>query len=190
MVRGLIATLCAAGCLASPALAQTARISEDRPTVAFTLNGSSVTIDRQGAACPPACVQPMIAAPGVATIGELETLDFLHNVVAAGQGLLIDARLPGGFAAGTVPGAVNVPAATLRRDNPYRGDLLEALGVRSGDFAGAYDLVMMGGGADDAQPVEALQALREAGYPADKLKYYRGGFGAWTALGLTTAVGH
>ncbi|CUH79037.1 rhodanese-like domain-containing protein [Tropicibacter naphthalenivorans] len=191
MFKGLFPTLCcaAAVAMAVPACAQSSRITEDRGSFQFTLNGRMVTIDRNGAACPPACVQPMQAAPGVATIGELEVMDFLDIFVSGGRGLLIDARLPTGFSAGTVPGAVNVPAATLGPDNPYRDDLLNALGVRSGDFSGAFDLVLFGAGPDDEGAQIALRSLLDSGYPAEKLKYYRGGVQAWMGLGLTTAGG-
>mgnify|MGYP000740085784 CR=1 FL=1 len=190
MIKGLIPALCCVvTVLAQAASAQSGRISEDRATFAFSLNGRSVEITRDGADCPPSCVQPMQAAPGIGTVGELEVMDFLEIFVSTGKGLLIDARLPEGFARGTVPGAVNVPEATLRPDNPYRDDLLNALGVRSGDFSGAFDLVVFGAGAEDPQAVQALRSLMDSGYPANKLKYYRGGVLAWTTLGLSLASG-
>ncbi|MBS0125690.1 rhodanese-like domain-containing protein [Thetidibacter halocola] len=184
--RAYLAALAAMGA-ALPAFAQVSRISEDIASVTIDLNGRGIIIDRQGPACPPACVQPMQAAPGVATIGELEVLDFLSGTVAAGGGLLVDARLPDRFAEGTVPGAVNVPEATLHPQNPYRDDLLAALGAQRGNFAEAYDLVIFGEGANATDAAQALRHLAEAGYPAEKLKYYRGGLTAWRALGLTTA---
>jgi rhodanese-related sulfurtransferase len=30
-----------------------------------------------------------------------------------------------------------------------------------------------------------IKALLEVGYPAEKIKYYRGGMQAWTSLGLS-----
>lgn len=188
MNPGLITTAVAATMLALPVAAQNSQISEARSSFEFAVNGASVSITRSGAACPPACVQPMQAASGVVTIGELELLDFLELFVSAENGLLVDIRLPDGYAVGTIPGAVNVPSATLRSDNPYRDDLLNALGVRSGDFSGAYDLVIFGTGADDAKATEAVRSLVDAGYPAAKLKYYRGGLNAWIGLGLNMAV--
>ena len=187
MVKGLGTTACAAMLMALPAYAQTSRITEDLSGFQVSINGATVAIDRSGAACPPACVQPMIAAPGVATIGELEVLDFLELFVSGGQGLLVDVRLPTGYGAGTIPGAVNVPASTLSPGNTYRDDLLNALGVRNGDFSAAFDLVIFAGGADDGAAPEAVRNLLDAGYPATKLKYYRGGFAAWTTLGLSLA---
>ncbi|GAA4221260.1 rhodanese-related sulfurtransferase [Sagittula marina] len=189
MVKGLFPTVCAAMVLALPAYGQSSRITQDMADFETSMNGHALRIQRNGAACPPSCVQPMQAASGVVTVAELEVLDFLDLFVSSGQGLLVDVRFPDGFASGTVPGAVNVPEATLRSDNPYREDLLSALGVRSGDFSSAFDLVILGGGPDDAQAPEAVRALLEAGYPETKLKYYRGGVAAWRGLGLDLATG-
>ncbi|MDJ0820207.1 MAG: rhodanese-like domain-containing protein [Paracoccaceae bacterium] len=189
MSQGLYLAAFVVSLTALPAIAQQTRISEGRATLDVTLSGQMVTVSRNGAACPPACIQPMMAAPGVATIGELEVLDFLDLFVADGRGLLIDARLPAGYGVGTLPGAVNVPSATLAPDNPYRADLLSALGVRDGDFSGAYDLVLFADGPAAPEVPVALRSLLEAGYPAEKLKYYRGGYQTWTALGLSTAAG-
>ncbi|MCT4611627.1 MAG: rhodanese-like domain-containing protein [Pelagimonas sp.] len=189
MFKGLFMTLCAVSTLALPAYAQSSGITAEQKSFTFVLNGAAVTIERNGAACPPACLQPMQAAPGVGTIGELEVLSFLDVFVSQGRGLLVDTRLPNGYAAGTVPGAVNVPAATLRPNNPYQEDLLSALGVRSGDFSGAYSLVIFGNGPDDADAAEAVKSLIASGYPASKLKFYRGGVQIWKALGLTLASG-
>jgi rhodanese-related sulfurtransferase len=174
--------------LALSAHAQTSAITDQMAAFQTTVNGAPLKVSRSGPACPPACVTPMQAAPGVATIGELEVLDFLDIFVSTGQGLLVDVRLPDGYAGGTVPGAVNVPAATLLPENPYRDDLLSALGVRDGGFTGAFDLVLFAGGADDAQAAEALRNLLEAGYPATKLKYYRGGLASWQGLGLSVVA--
>lgn len=191
MHKGLGLTLCAAmACLFGGAVgAQSSRITEDRPSFSFSVSGKTVTIARSGVACPPRCVQPMMAAPGVGTIGELEVLDFLDLFVSGGQGLLVDARLPDAYVTATLPGAVNLPAPTLRSDNPYRDDLLVALGVRNGDHTGAFDIVFFGAGPDDEDAPDALRRLLETGYPATKLKYYRGGLESWRALGLTIAGG-
>lgn len=189
MLQGFCRAGLAVVALTAPAFAQDSRISADRSTLTFMLNGQQIEVARSGPACPPDCVQPMQAAPDVATVGELEVLDFLQFQVATGRGLLVDTRLPEGFALGTLPGAVNVPGATLGPDNPYREDLLNALGVRSGDFTQAFDLVLFSGGADRGEAADALRSLLDAGYPAQKLKFYRGGLAAWMALGLTVASG-
>lgn len=147
---------------ALPAAAQEVQIADGVPQVSFTVNGRNFTIARDqdqnanltgefaktSRPCPAFCVQPMIAAPGVKPVGELELISFLENVVAEGSGLLIDARLPDWYAKGAIPGAVNVPFAALDAQNPYKNDILLALGaVQTSDgmdFTTANDLMVYG----------------------------------------------
>jgi rhodanese-related sulfurtransferase len=191
MYQGFGLTVCAAlvCCAVVPAGAQSSRITEERPSFTFSLSGQTMRVERAGAPCPSRCVQSMTAATGVVTIGELEVIDFIDLFVTKAQGVLVDARLPVAYAAGTLPGAVNLPASTLYASNPYRGDLLNALGVRDGGYGQAFDIVIFGGGPDDPAAQDALRALVASGYPAAKLKYYRGGLDVWTSLGLTVANG-
>lgn len=185
------------------ALAQSVNITETLPQVEFTLNGQTFQIARiqdnenhltgdftkTSRACPPFCIQPMSAAPNVATVGELEVLDFLQNQVAAGEGLLLDSRVPDFFAAGSIPGAVNVPFNALESGNPYRTDIMIALGATdtgSGlDFSTAMSLMVYCNGPWCGQSKRAIDGLLDAGYPPEKLFYYRGGIQNWLMLGLT-----
>jgi rhodanese-related sulfurtransferase len=142
--------------------------------------------------CPPFCITPVMAAPGVATLGELEVVAFLEQKVANGQGVLVDARLPDFFRKGTLPGAVNVPFAALDPANPYRDAILEALGAIRGaagwDFGAVRELVVLSNGAWCEQAPRAIGHLLGAGYPAHKLSYYRGGMQDWLMLGLGTVL--
>lgn len=183
----------AVACLGSPLLAQSAAITETARTFSFSMHGKEVTITRRGSSCPNSCVQPMMVAPGVTTLGELEVIAFLQNAVSSGSGLLIDVRMPTSFSTGAVPGAVNVPAATFAPDNPYRNDLLSAFGVSGVDavpsFGNAFSIIIYGSGTDDKDAPSAINSLLDAGYPAGKIKYYRGGISDWTLLGLNLSVG-
>ncbi len=154
------------------------------------LSGDFAKVARQ---CPPFCLQPMQALPGVQTLGELELLAFMQGPLTTGEGALIDARLPDWFDKGSIPSAVNVPFTTLAPANPFRNDILVALGARplggaAFDFSAALDLVVFCNGAWSDQALRALTALREAGYPAEKLRYYRGGMQDWVMLGLTQSA--
>lgn len=187
------------------AQAQDVRITTFKSDSTFVLNGQSFTIARnqdtaatlQGdfartsRECPPDCIQPMSVVPGVATLGELELLAFLETKASEGVGLLIDARLPASFAQATVPGAVNVPYLTLDAENRFRDDILRALGAveqadGTWDFSAALDLALFCNGAWSNDAPAAIENLTAAGYPADKLYYYRGGMQAWLGLGMTT----
>jgi len=196
----------ATGLVAGSAMAQDVRLTADRLETTFVVNGQSHTIARNqdqaalltgefartARACPPACITPVSAAPGVATVAELEVIAFLQTRVSAGTGLLLDSRLPEFHGRGSIPAAINVPFATLQQDNPYLRDILLALGAvdRDGtlDFADALDLMLFCDGAWSGQSPRAVTNLLAAGYPADKLFYYRGGMQDWLGLGLTSIV--
>lgn len=184
-------TLAALGVCAGSAGAQDLAISETISSVEFSFNNRFYQISRTGdGACPPNCIQPQQAAAGVATLGEIELIAFVQTALGQGTGLLIDARLPGDFATGSIPGAVNIPGATLSGTNPYRKEILLALGVRETsngalDFSGAQSLVLFDRGATSPVAADAVRDLLDAGYPANKLMYYRAGLMGWDALGLT-----
>jgi len=201
-----IAAACAASWIiqAPIAIAQDVRLTEDTLARTIDIGGQVVSITRNqdqtaqlsgdftktSRPCPPFCISEMEAAPGVTTVGELELIDFIETRVARGTGLLIDSRLPDWFGKGTIPGAVNVPFSTLEPTNPYRDDILLALGARQGsgqrfDFSDARDLLMFCNGPWCDQSPRAIRNLVDAGYPAEKLFYYRGGMQTWLLLGLT-----
>ena len=189
-----------------PVRAESVRITQDIEARTIMLNGAAIVIDRiqdsenrlegeftrTSRPCPPFCITPMTVAPGVVTLGELEVMDFLETRVAAGEGLLLDSRLPEFFAKGTIPGAVNLPSATLDPTNPYRDEILKALGATftgsEWDFAQARQLAVFCNGPWCNQAPLAIRHLLQAGYPAGKLSYYRGGMQVWLQLGLSTHV--
>lgn len=200
--HGLCALIASA---ASTAMAQDVRITEDMAEAHFALGGQTFVIARNqnnsnrltglysitSRPCPEHCIQPIEAAAGVPTLGELETIDFLQSQVAAGTGILIDVRPAADFASASIPGAVNVPLDALSELNPYRWQIFEAIGgkrVGQGfDFSHAMQLVLYCDGPWSPDSAQTVQALVAAGYPAEKLGYYRGGMQGWLSLGLTTA---
>ncbi|MGH1459927.1 MAG: rhodanese-like domain-containing protein [Paracoccaceae bacterium] len=200
----LVIALLTAFVIPAAASAQAVRLTVDAHDRSFSINGRSYTIDRiqdethelsgeyakTSRACPPFCITPMKATDDVETIGELEVMDFLEEVAAKNEGYLLDTRLPGWFQQGTIPGAVNVPFTTLEETNPYRDDIVTALGgLKEGDkwdFSAARQLVIFCNGPWCLQAPMAVRALRKVGYPAQKIKYYRGGMQVWSSLGLST----
>ncbi len=128
--------------------------------------------------CPPFCIQPMIAAPGVATIGELELLDMLTDPEA----LVIDSRTREWFAGGSIPGAVNIPYL----EAPDRLDELGCeIDFEGFDCAQARPVVLFCNGLWCGQSPSAIRRMIAAGYPADRIFYYRGGMQSWRMLGLS-----
>lgn len=128
--------------------------------------------------CPPFCIQPMIAAPGVATIGELELLDMLADP----QALVIDSRTREWFAGGSIPGAVNIPYL----EAPDRLDELGCeIDFEGFDCAQARPVVLFCNGLWCGQSPSAIRRMIAAGYPAERIFYYRGGMQSWRMLGLS-----
>jgi len=172
-------------------------------------NGETVTIRREqdpnarvddafaqtARPCPPFCIQPMQIAPGVETIGEIEMLDFLRRASLGEDVLVIDSRTPDWVARGTIPGSINIPWTQLdtsRGADPFLiTDILESqFGARTQeglwDFSGVKTLVLFCNGMWCGQSPANIRTLLELGYPADKLKWYRGGMQNWSNLGLTS----
>ena len=142
--------------------------------------------------CPPFCIHPITAAVGVKTIGELELLDYLKTTVKNEEGVLLDARMPNWYNSETIPGAVNVPFVMLTSASEKRDSLLSVFGVKikngAKDFSKAINLTLFCNGPWCDQSPRAIKGLIDAGYPAEKLQYYRGGMQAWKSFGLTTVL--
>ncbi|WP_342355768.1 rhodanese-like domain-containing protein [Paracoccus sanguinis] len=133
--------------------------------------------------CPPFCIQPMSPAPGVTTVGELELIEAMK----AGDTILVDGRTPDWFTGGTIPGAINIPYTQAV-------ERLSELGCEP-DFDGKFDCaeakkaILFCNGIWCGQSPTAIRAMIDAGYPADRISYYRGGMLAWRLLGLTVRGG-
>ena len=179
--------------LAGPAPAEEAvMIRPDLPSVTVETPGGPAVIARNadtGAVltgewartsrpCPPFCIQPMSPAEGVRTIGELELLEMLADP----QAVVIDSRTADWYAGGTIPGSVNIPWNVM-------SDRLDALGCEI-DFEGwicedVPEVALFCNGPWCGQSPTAIRRMIEAGYPADRISYYRGGMQVWRLLGLT-----
>lgn len=174
-------------------------------------NGKSVTIMRDqnqkatvnkafaktSRKCPPFCIQPSTLAPGVETIGEVEMLDYLDRLHNKGDKtiLVVDSRTDKFWKAGTIPGAVSIPFTKL---SPAKGaDPLSMSDIMEGqfnaksqegiwDFSKAKTLVLFCNGMWCGQSPANIKQLLKMGYPAHKIKWYRGGMQNWSNLGLTT----
>lgn len=184
-------------------------ISADIPAVEVLHLGKPITIQREknpsatiraeyaatARPCPPYCIQPMQLTEGVASLGELEVLDCLKRIrEGEGKLMLIDSRTPDWYAKGTIPGAANIPFAQNMAgeatDLPgVKKTLLDLFGVKetagSYDFSNAHTLAIFCNGPWCGQTPNYIRTLLALGYPASKLKWYRGGMQDWCSLGLT-----
>jgi rhodanese-related sulfurtransferase len=200
------------------ALATKAKITPAMASVDVMHNGKTVTIMRSqdenatipaayakvSRGCPPFCIQPMRVAPNVETVGELEVLGYLKRKANGDRTVMvIDSRTPEWVARGTIPGSVSIPWNKINTDvagsveieaeaDTLSEILTEQFGARlengSWDFRNAKTLVMFCNGPWCAQSSINIKTLLKLGYPAYKLKWYRGGMQDWVSLGLTTVT--
>jgi rhodanese-related sulfurtransferase len=149
--------------------------------------------------CPPFCIQPSTLAPGVETIAEIEVIGYLQKVADGDNSILVvDSRTPDWVKKGTIPGAKNIPWTKL---NPAKGadpiSIMEIMEKEFGvtesegllNFSNAKTLVMFCNGMWCGQSPNNIQNLLKFGYPAHKIKWYRGGMQDWEILGLSTVPG-
>ena len=94
-IKILATALVAFACFVSfSATAKPVNITPDVASVEFTVDGKKFTINRNqdnanlidsnyaktSRPCPPFCIRPIVLAPGVETIGELELLEYLKKL--------------------------------------------------------------------------------------------------------------
>lgn len=184
----------------TPALASVEVMHSGKPVTIMrnqdTNNKVSAEFAKTSRKCPPFCIQPFNLAPGVETIGEVEVLDYLKKMNGGDSTILvIDSRTPDWVAKGTIPGAVNIPWTKLKDDaDPF--DVADTLSkhfgaVESGtgyDYSKAKTLVMFCNGAWCGQSPTNIKKLLKMGYPADKIKWYRGGMQSWNNLGFNSVA--
>ncbi len=149
-------------------------------------------------ACPPYCIQPMDLGRGVETLGELEFIEYLRQTPVRDDLIIIDSRTEREYRRGTIPGAVNIPWERLHfASGADPEDVRELLTERFGvlfdgdfyDFSHAKTLVLFCNGPWCGQSPTNIRTLTNLGYPAHKLKWYRGGMQLWHVFGLTTVPG-
>ena len=192
----------------------TVRITRDLPYLEVMHNGKMVTIMRNqdekhtvnrsyamtSRKCPPFCIQPAKLAPGVETIGEVEMLEYLAHMSAGDTSILVvDSRTSDWVKKGTIPGSVNIPWTSLSvaegaDPEAIRKIMEDRFGVKYEDglwdYSNAKTLVLFCNGIWCSQSPNNIMNLLKYGYPADKLKWYRGGMQDWEILGLTTVSGN
>ncbi len=139
-------------------------------------------------------LQPMHLDEDLETYGELEVLAFIKEMQKNDRMILIDSRKEPWYNYMTIPGAVNMPFVYFKERENYEFHFeyaLKHLGVfkdKEGeyDFEDAKTLLLFCNGPWCSQSPTMIYALLEIGYPAEKLKWYRGGMQDWLGAGLTS----
>jgi len=196
----------AAGTRISPSLESVMVLHGGKPVTISRTNDKGSTIptaytktDRH---CPPFCVQPMRVAAGVDTVGELEVLGYLKRLSDGDQKVMvIDSRTKEWTALGTIPGSINIPwdkisvdvsgSFEVEAEAETLSDILTdkfsaKLDNGRWDFGNAKTLVFFCNGIWCPQSSVNIKTLAKLGYPAYKIKWYRGGIQDWVSVGLTT----
>jgi len=211
-IKTLATALVALACVVSfSATAKPVNITPDVASVEITVDGKKVTINRNqdnanlidsnyaktSRPCPPFCIRPIVLAPGVETIGELEMLEYLKKLGSDKNLMVIDSRTPDWVARGTIAGAVNIPWTGLDAKKGATELDIELIVVDEfgaekeddkWDFSNAKTLVLFCNGMWCGQSPRNIMSLLALGYPAEKLKWYRGGMQTWHVLGLSTVI--
>lgn len=116
--------------------------------------------------------------PGVVPLGELELIEALQSDAV----VVVDARREDQYAKYSIPGAINLPFTEIDA-------ALEALGcTRDGDAwdcTEARTFATFCNGAWCGQSPTAIRKIAAAGFPLDRIQYYRDGLQGWLLQGLS-----
>ena len=182
--------------------------AQDAPAKAsFIFNGAQVRIARENAqaaefaasftatddSCGAACIAPLNVAPGVATLDEPQVLRFMMDEIANNAGLMVDARSVEDRARGFIPGSVSLPHSTVDPKGRFWHEIVKALGATSQggviEYSNARALLVYDTGPSTDDAGQLVRNLLAVGYPAEKIKYYRGGMQVWSVLGFNIEKG-
>ena len=114
--------------------------------------------------------------------GELELIALLENPGA----IVVDSRVEEWFRKGTIPGSVHIPYTEV---TDRLGELGCEIDFEGWDCSDAVPVALFCNGNWCGQSPSAIRKMVAAGYPAERISYYRGGMQAWQMLGLTVAGG-
>ena len=144
-------------------------------------------------------LSPMKMHDDIETFGELEVLEFLEEMQDDKQMLFVDSRKTPWYKSVTIPSAINIPFIYFTERDKWTNEKKEALklfGVKgkkaegneksSYDFSEAKTILFFCNGVWCRQSPQMIEALLKLGYPAKKMKWYRGGMQSWLNVGMTS----
>lgn len=127
----------------------------------------------------------------VETVAELEIIDYIDKISHGDDSIMIvDSRPKSAILiTGMIPGSTQVEYIDVVSSR-YRVKTFESFNVKKvdnqWDFSNAKILVIYCNGLWCGKSPRMIRKLIKLGYPAQKIKYYRGGMQAWKSVGLTT----
>jgi len=138
-------------------------------------------------------IQPISMHPDIETYGEMEVMHAFKQMQGTDKLLLVDTRDEEWYRYRTIPSAVNISHHAISEPEIFAKEFQEALNmmgvkVHDGkyDFSQAKILILFCNGAWCSQSSTMIKDLLKLGYPAEKLKWYRGGMHDWLTLSMTT----
>lgn len=201
-----ITTLCITNSFAEGESSKFVPISKGVKSIEMNLNGEKFTLMRNQKSgnliselyntTNRGAPQPIQLAKGVETVGELEFIEYMKKAQTDDSIVILDSRKPGWHAKLRIPGSVNVPFTNFDSKETSIEMMEDEMGVverEDGtlDFSKAKTIVAYCNGFWCGQTPGMIKnvkySLLNMGYPAHKIKYYRGGMQAWTSFGFTVA---
>ncbi|RLA68788.1 MAG: rhodanese-like domain-containing protein [Epsilonproteobacteria bacterium] len=138
-------------------------------------------------------IQPLKIGKDIDTFGELEVLDFIEKMNNSKDMLLVDTRHEEWYEYRTIPSAINIPFSYITKSKQFPEEFKEVLktfGVKtkknSYDFSNCKTIALFCNGAWCSQSPSMIKSLLMLGYPAHKIKWYRGGMHDWLSMSMTT----
>ena len=138
-------------------------------------------------------IYPMQLHKDIVTYGEIEVLAFIKKMQSDNTMLFIDARGEEWYEHRTIPGAINIHYAYMKKPEVFEEEYKESL-VKLGihgkkkpyDFSQAKTILLFGNGAWCSQTPIMVKSLLALGYPPEKIRWYRGGMHSWLGLSMTS----
>lgn len=129
-------------------------------------------------------LQPLVPQAGVHPVTEIELLHALNDPSI----MVIDMRDEEDPLPATIPNSYHIPYNELE-------DRMDELGCAHVDkvtwnCAKAPAVIAFCNGPMCLQSPSGIASMVKAGFPVDRISYYRGGMMDWQALGLTTVKGN
>ncbi|TET86874.1 MAG: rhodanese-like domain-containing protein [Sulfurovum sp.] len=144
-------------------------------------------------------LSPMKMHDDIETFGELEVLEFMEEMQDDKQMLFVDSRKTPWYKSVTIPSAISIPFIYFTERDKWtkeKKETLKLFGVKGKkaegkqkapyDFSQAKTILFFCNGVWCRQSPQMIEALIALGYPAKKMKWYRGGMQSWLSVGMTS----